>query len=291
MDRLRPLFLQLSHEDRKAAVEALIFASEVPLTIEAMFKILIIGNNIHSIIDNSALKNGNGSSDDSFLNPSLDSEFDYEQEAVNKWEFASSAFIDIITEINFDLQKTNRPYQIIKAANGYQFCTRREYGELINNLVKTKTKRRFSNAALECLAIIAYRQPITKPEIDQIRGVNSNEVVNSLLEKDLIMQVAQKETIGKPWMYGTTDEFLKAFGLNSLEELPKLKDLDEVMELLSAGQSEDDIILDVSQTTDTENELSESISEPVEPVESVESIESIESSENSFTQNDSELID
>lgn len=282
MDKLRPLFLQLSHEDRKAAVEALIFASEVPLTVEALFKILIIGNNVHSIIDNNLPKNGNGASGESNLNPEHDIDFDYEQEAVKKWEFASSAFVDIIAEINYDLQKTNRPYQIIKVANGYQFCTRREYGELINNLVKTKTKRRFSNAALECLSIIAYRQPITKPEIDQIRGVNSNEVVNSLLEKELIMQVAQKETIGKPWMYGTTDEFLKAFGLNSLDELPKLKELDEVMELLSKGQNEEEIILDVSQTKEVDDDRLSS---------SIESIESAESLEDVFNQDDSELID
>ena len=102
---------------------------------------------------------------------------------------------------------------------------------------------------MECLAIIAYRQPITKPEVDQIRGVNSNEVVNSLIEKGIVQAIAQRETIGRPWLFGTTDEFLKIFGINSIEDLPKLRELDEIAAMLETEKPEMEIVFDVSDDT------------------------------------------
>ncbi len=281
MDKNKPLFLNLSREDQKAAIEAMIFASEDPLTPDTLFKILIVGKNVkvpaQNPVENAGHKvNGssesadipaemkvNGESADVRALPeqkkngntavTIESDFDYENQAKNKWDFSIGLFEELITEINIELIQTNRPYQIIKVGGGYQFSTRREYGELIHHLSRSRARRRFSQAALECLAIIAYRQPVTKPEIDQIRGINSNEIVNSLVEKSLVMPVGQKETIGKPWMYGTTTEFLKAFGLESLEELPKLRELDEVVEMLNAENPEDEIVIDVTGENKQEN--------------------------------------
>jgi segregation and condensation protein B len=271
MDRNKPLFLNLSREDQKAAIEAMIFASEEPLTLDTLFKILIVGKNVKLPVQNTTEQKTNGTTElseqpkelktngeavdsSATIEPkkngsaaiSVESDFDYEKEAKNKWDFSVGLFEELITEINIELIQTNRPFQIIKVGGGYQFCTRREYGELIHHLSRGRARRRFSQAALECLAIIAYRQPVTKPEIDQIRGINSNEIVNSLVEKNLVMPVGQKETIGRPWMYGTTTEFLKAFGLESLEDLPKLRELDEVVEMLNAENPEEEIVIDVT---------------------------------------------
>lgn len=243
MDKNKPLFLKLSKEDQKAAIESLIFASEEPLTFDSLFKILIVGHKVN--IPGKPL-NGNGEQKTNSEAVNFEPSIDYKKEAKNKWDFSIGLFEELITEINIELINTNRPFQIVEVGGGYQFSTRKEYGELIHHLTRSRPKRRFSQAALECLAIIAYRQPVTKPEIDQIRGVNSNEVVNSLVEKNLVAPVAQKETIGRPWMYGTTTEFLKAFGLNSLEDLPKLRELDEVVELLKEENPEEDILIDIS---------------------------------------------
>ena len=244
MDKNKPLFLKLSRDDQKAAIEALIFASEEPLTLDSLFKILIVGSNVK--IPSQGI-NGNGEQKTNGISPvPFENKVDYEQEAKNKWDFSIALFEELITEINIELINTNRPFQIVEVGGGYQFSTLKEYGELIYHLTRSRPKRRFSNAALECLAIIAYRQPVTKPEIDQIRGVNSNEVVNSLVDKELVIPVGQKETIGKPWMFGTTNNFLKAFGLNSIDELPKLRELDEVVELLKAENPDEDILIDIT---------------------------------------------
>ena len=116
----------------------------------------------------------------------------------------------------------------MEIAGGYQFATRREYGEVIRHLVNLRKKKRLSQAALETIAIVAYRQPITKPEVEQIRGVNSSEIMNSLLDKNLVKIVGRKDSLGKPLLYATTNEFLRVFGLKRLEDLPKLRELEEI---------------------------------------------------------------
>jgi segregation and condensation protein B len=97
---------------------------------------------------------------------------------------------------------------------------------------------------LETLAIIAYKQPISKPEIEKIRGVNSNEIVNSLLDKGLIKIVGRSDALGKPLVYGTTEEFLRTFGLYSLEELPKLRELEDMSAMDEDSNKTFEIIVD-----------------------------------------------
>jgi len=113
-----------------------------------------------------------------------------------------------------------------KVAGGYMMTPNPEHNEWSKKLKGTGRAQRLSMAALETLAIVAYKQPITKAEIEEIRGANSDGVVKSLLEKRLISIVGKKEAPGKPLLYGTTREFLQYFGLNDLAELPTLKDLD-----------------------------------------------------------------
>lgn len=240
MENTRPLFLQLPKDEQKSAIEALIFASEEPLTQKSLYNILITGN-----YGGSSKSKKTESPDEPLVE--AEDPGTYEDEARNKYNFSIGLFDELIAEINHELIHTNRPFQIIRVGNGYQFCTRREFGELIHHLSKTRAKRRFSQAALETLAIIAYRQPITRPEIDQIRGVSSGEVVNSLLEKTIIEIQGRKEAIGKPLLYGTSMDFLKMFGLNTIDELPKLRDLEEIAEQMNSESSGEDIIIDVSE--------------------------------------------
>ncbi|MBU0561026.1 MAG: SMC-Scp complex subunit ScpB [Bacteroidetes bacterium] len=120
-------------------------------------------------------------------------------------------------------------FRIIAVAGGYLYATIPENAKYVGFLSSVRSKRRLSQVALETLSIIAYKQPITKPEIEQIRGVNSDYMMNTLLEKNLITIKGRAETIGRPLLYGTTDEFLKYFGLNALKDLPRPREIDEIM--------------------------------------------------------------
>lgn len=136
----------------------------------------------------------------------------------------------VITELNGKYESAGIPFKIIGVAKGYLFATREEYAKYVGYLSSEKTKRRLSQQALETLAIIAYKQPITKPELETIRGVNSDYILNTLLEKKLITITGRTETIGRPLLYGTTDEFLKYFGLFNLSDLPKPREIEEIMQ-------------------------------------------------------------
>lgn len=118
-------------------------------------------------------------------------------------------------------------FELLKAAGGYQFMTKPAYQESIALLLKQQSKKRLSKATLETLAIIAYRQPITKTDIEQIRGVNCDYAVKRLLEKELVEMRGKSDTAGRPVLYGTTSKFLEYFGINDLKEMPTPKDIVE----------------------------------------------------------------
>lgn len=145
-------------------------------------------------------------------------------------EITPSEIEATVNELNEKYDGVEIPFRILKVANGYIFATREEYAKYIGFLSSEKTKRRLSQAALETLAIIAYKQPVTKPELETIRGVNSDYILNTLLEKKLITITGRAETIGRPLLYGTTDEFLKYFGLYNLSDLPKPREIEEIMQ-------------------------------------------------------------
>ena len=114
-------------------------------------------------------------------------------------------------------------------ANGYQIRTRPEYSEYVRRYLKSQPSARLSLAALETLAVIAYKQPITIPEILEIRGVTSTSAIKTLLDRRLIVAKGHKQVVGRPMMYGTSDDFLIQFGLNDLSELPSLEDFEDLM--------------------------------------------------------------
>lgn len=131
--------------------------------------------------------------------------------------------------LNKSYEENGRSFRIKKIANGFVFVTTEIFAKYVGYLSSEKSKRRLSQAALETLAIIAYKQPITKPELEQIRGVNSDYILTSLLEKNLITIIGRAESIGRPLLYGTTTEFLKYFGLYNLSDLPKPREIEEIM--------------------------------------------------------------
>jgi len=135
----------------------------------------------------------------------------------------------VVELLNKKYSAGNNSYKIVKLANGYIYATLEEYAKYVGYLSSEKTKRRLSPAALETLSIIAYKQPITKPELETIRGVNSDHIISSLLEKNLITIKGRSESIGRPLLYATTDDFLKYFGLNTLSDLPKPREIEDIM--------------------------------------------------------------
>lgn len=134
-----------------------------------------------------------------------------------------------VSELNEKYNSDEASFKIISIAEGFIFGTKPEYAKYVGYLSNEKSKRRLSQAALETLSIIAYKQPITKPEIESIRGVNSDYMINTLLEKTLITIKGRSETIGRPLLYATTPEFLMYFGLNKISDLPKPREIDEIV--------------------------------------------------------------
>jgi len=120
--------------------------------------------------------------------------------------------------------------QVVRVAGGYQMCTRPEYSEHVSRFLQP-SPHKLSRAALETLAIIAYRQPVTQPEIEAIRGVSADGVIKNLLDKGLIKEIGRKPTVGRPILYSTTEGFLQHFGINDLGDLPDVDELPDVQQL------------------------------------------------------------
>lgn len=128
----------------------------------------------------------------------------------------------IIQNMKLELENKQSGLEIIKVNNGYQMCSKKEYYEYIYPIFDNRAKPTLSNAALETLSIIAYNPKITRSEIEQIRGVNSDGTIYKLLEYGLIEEAGKLDAPGRPTIYVTTNEFLKMFGVSSLDELPEL---------------------------------------------------------------------
>ncbi len=134
-----------------------------------------------------------------------------------------------LQEVKESYAGDDRGLQLIEVAGGWQITTRPEYNDWVRELLDPKVPTRLSIQALETLAVIAYRQPATLPEIIELRGVRSQGVVKTLLEKRLIRITGRKEVVGRPMLYGTTKQFLLHFGLKDLDELPQIEEFAEVL--------------------------------------------------------------
>jgi len=201
MSEQEPIFTEPFHK----VLEALIFASDEPLSEKTINELLS---------ESEYQEHANGES----IRVAI--------ETIND-ELASCTRPYSIVKV----ASCTRPYSIVKVAGGYHFVTRSQYGVYVQKLLKAKSRKRLSQAALETLSIVAYKQPVSKPDIESIRGVNSGEIMNSLLDRGLVTIVGRAETPGRPLLYGTTAEFLRIFGLAALDELPKMKEIDELIAL------------------------------------------------------------
>jgi segregation and condensation protein B len=186
-----PTYGSFEAREIQAAVEALIFASSEPLNASAVSATL--------------------------------------READEELHLSDQDVDQLVDAINQELLEQHRPYSIELIAGGYSFVTRAEQHRWLRIIQHRNAARRLSPSAIESLAVIAYKQPITKPELDLIRGVDSGYVVRSLLEKDLIEVAGRAETPGRPLFYRTSETFLQHFGLNSVSELPKPREIEDIL--------------------------------------------------------------
>lgn len=178
----------------KEIIEALIFASDEPLTIRQIIEI-----------------------------------FGMLEEGERPRRVTEENILHAIEELNREFEESARAFHIVKVAGGYQYATLPRFSVWLGKMIKERSRRKLSVSALESLAVIAYKQPVTKPEIEAIRGVNADYVLRTLLERNLVTIVGRAATPGRPLLYGTTRDFLKHFGLNDLSELPKPREIDELM--------------------------------------------------------------
>ncbi len=135
-----------------------------------------------------------------------------------------------IEELEKEYERSGGGLQVRHIAGGWQISTRAEYHEEIRAFLKTRPNAKLSLAALETLAVIAYKQPATVPEILEIRGVQSASAIKTLLDKKLIVAKGRKETVGRPMQYGTSKDFLIQFGLKDLSELPSIEDFEDLVQ-------------------------------------------------------------
>jgi len=139
-------------------------------------------------------------------------------------DFTTDEVNESLKAIELKYSDDNLAIELVKVGNGYQFFTKKQFHPVINLLQLQRSKKRLSQAALETLAIIAYKQPVTKTDVEQIRGVNCDYSIQKLLEKELIAIIGKSESLGKPILYGTSGLFMDYFGINSIQDLPQIKD-------------------------------------------------------------------
>ncbi len=132
-------------------------------------------------------------------------------------------------ELQAEYEQEGRGIQIREVNKAFQFVTREENADYVRRLCTPVKSKKLSQSALEVLAIIAYKQPVTKGEMEAIRGIKCDRVVEGLMKKDLIQEVGRSQAIGRPLLYGTTDTFLKNFGFSTLKELPDIEDIESVI--------------------------------------------------------------
>lgn len=140
-------------------------------------------------------------------------------------EIEQEEILELINKLKEDYKNEERGIMIQDFAGKYKLTTKKEHKTYYEKLSELSSNKTLSQSALETLAIIAYNQPITRLEIDELRGIQSSQMIRNLISRDLVKEVGRKDTVGKPRLYAVTDEFLDYFGLTSLNELPKIEEV------------------------------------------------------------------
>ena len=160
-------------------------------------------------------------------------------------EVGKRAIRKALTALQDDYQEIDRSFHLVEIANGYQVCTRPEYSEWIQKFYTRQVRVTLSPSALETLAIVAYKQPITRADVAAIRGVNSDSVLNSLVEKRMVRITGRKE--GRALLFSTTDEFLQQFGLKDASDLPSLDEIDELLTTPNGSESAQNLLPEIME--------------------------------------------
>ncbi|MGA9407986.1 MAG: SMC-Scp complex subunit ScpB, partial [Bacteroidota bacterium] len=181
----------------KEIVEALLFAADEPVTLETL-----------RVVFDDMNRDSSGAEQ---INPT------------------GEEIREAIDSLNAEYAGLGRAYRIRQLAGGYIFATEKKFAVWVGKLFKEKARRKLSQTAVETLAIIAYKQPITKSEVEFIRGVNADYIMKTLLEKNLATIVGRAHSPGRPLLYGTTPDFLKHFGLNEISDLPRPREIEELL--------------------------------------------------------------
>lgn len=189
----------VTYPDLRAELEALIFAAEQPVSAEELAKIIA---QYHQI------------------------------------EVSEAEINDFLTQLIADYQTQKLGFELVKTGGGYLFLTKKEFQPLLSLALAERSKKRLSQAALETLSIIAYKQPVTKSDLEHIRGVNCDYSIQRLLERNLIVISGKSNGPGRPLLYSTSERFMEYFGINTLEELPPLKALDNQENSIGQEESE-----------------------------------------------------
>ncbi len=160
-------------------------------------------------------------------------------------ELSKRAIRTELNELRQDYQEMRRSFRLVEIANGYQICTSPQYSEWIQKFYTRQVRVKLTPSALETLAIVAYKQPITRADVAALRGVNSDSVLNSLVEKGMVCIAGRKE--GRSLLFSTTDEFLQQFGLKDVSELPSLEEIDELLNTSNGNKPAQDPLPDAME--------------------------------------------
>ncbi len=155
----------------------------------------------------------------------------------------------VLTALSDKYDEECRGLKIIRLEDSYQMCTRGEYNSYISRLAEPRRVQVLSNAAMEVLSIVAYKQPVTRSVIEQIRGVSCDSLVNRLLERNLIQEIGRLDTPGRPMLFGTNDEFLRCFGISSITDLP---DYDKISSEQISLEGEEGYMSAIDEKTEEE---------------------------------------
>jgi segregation and condensation protein B len=180
-----PVLGRIDGDFLKQVIEAIIFASDVPIT----------AKQIHALAE----------------------------------EVSPSQIEKIIQNLNLEYTQTKRAFHIVKIAGGYQLVSRDSFSPWIQKLFQGRRKSRLSQAALETLSLIVFKQPVSKTEVSAIRGVNCDGVIQTLLERKLITISGRSDGPGRPLIFRTTNEFLRYFGVNDISDLPRPREMEEIL--------------------------------------------------------------
>lgn len=160
-----------------------------------------------------------------------------------------------VSELNSAFDADGSPFRVEQLATGYQLLTRPDFAPWLEKVHSRQTRLRLSSAAMETLAIVAYRQPLTRADVEAVRGVQSSEMLKVLMERDLVRIVGEDDSLGRPYLYGTTRQFLELYGLHSLGDLPDAEALAPPAPVAEEGKLEPELDEDADAADDTDEDL------------------------------------